>query len=88
LIDIVKIDYQNNVLIVSYKYPFSTEKTVDIPFDSFSFCQWRLKHYSLLITIKSQDFKLTIREGDVFGLDTLDFVELKIRLDRIFKTLP
>jgi hypothetical protein len=82
LIDCIWIENEFKQLIINYKYPFSQQKTITLSFDSFSFRVWHLRSFSTMITIKSQGFKLAIRD-DIFGLDMLDWGKLKRELGKI-----
>lgn len=81
LIQFIVIDYQNKSLIITYKYPFGKIKIKTLNHNSFSLRVWKNRHHSFT-TIKSEDFKITIRDGQ-FGLDLLDLWKLNTELAKI-----
>ena len=81
LIQFIDINYQNKSLTISYKYPFGKIKNKILSHNSVSFRVWQ-NRFESLTTIKTEDSKITIREGQ-FGLDLLDLWKLNIELDKI-----
>ena len=81
LIQFIDINYQNKSLTISYKYPFGKIKYKILSHNSVSFRVWQ-NRFESLTTIKTEDSKITIREGQ-FGLDLLDLWKLNIELDKI-----
>jgi len=81
LIKYIEINNQNSTLTIIYKYPFGKVQTKILNHHSFSFRIWGNKFESMT-TIKTDDFKVTIREGQ-FGLDLLDLWNFNIELAKI-----
>ena len=81
LIKAIDINYRNESLTISYKYPFGKLQVKSLEHNSFTFRIWRNK-YESLTTIKTEDFKLTVRDGQ-FGLDILDLWKLNAELGKI-----
>jgi hypothetical protein len=81
LIKYIEINNQNSTLTIIYKYPFGKVQTKILNHHSFSFRVWG-NNIESMTTIKTDDFKVTIREGQ-FGLDILDLWNFNIELEKI-----
>ena len=83
LIKVIDINYQHKSLTISYKYPFGKIQVKTLNHNFFAFRVWK-NRYESLTTIKTEEFKITIREGQ-FGLDLLDLWKLNFELNKIGK---